>query len=229
MKQQSIDLRDEFQPAEEELFFDEETVQRIPAVVPLGETPTRASARFRKLRVPMRKADNSFNPAFLIIGLVAVTALGVIAGTLLYRTATDKSTNAAVESDDPVIRTIPAQYQFVVDKPESGATTKDSISKDNLNSLPTTGASSKKDSREKEESSAPVAENEEQPTEKEEVVEEPQIKAQSEDDEELPPPPPPRRDRKEDKKQNKAKQKNDNAKSESQEEQPPTIDESSEN
>lgn len=227
MKQQSIDLRNEFQPAEEEIFFDEETVQRIPAVVPLDETPTRTSARrFRKLRVPMRKADNSFNPAFLIMALVAVTALGVIAGTLVYRTTTEKSTNATINTDEPVNRTIPAQYQFVVDKPES-TETRDSLNKnnftsdkDNFTSLPSDDATTKKDSGENRESTAPEGENEQQPTEKEETVEETEPSVTSEETEE-PPPPPPSIRRKENKKQGKDKPKNDNAKSETQEEAPP--------
>src|SRR5215210_7968701 len=151
MNQQNTIAPDEFQPITEEVFFDEETVQRIPAVMPLDETPTRTSARFRRLRVPMRKADNSFNPAFLIMALVAVTALGVIAGTLVYRTSTEKSANnAALETDEPVNRTIPAQYQIIVDKPESSQA-KDNLPKDNLNSPPSTQL--KKDSRDKQEES----------------------------------------------------------------------------
>lgn len=222
MKQQSIDLPNDFQPATEETFFDEETVQRIPAVMPLDETPTRASTRFRKMRVPMRKPDNSFNPAFLIMALVAVTALGVIAGTLLYRTSAEKSANnAAIENDEPANRTIPAQYQFVVNKPESGET-KDSFSKDNLTSMPSGNAPVKKDSREKEESSAPVENGEQRENaQNEEVVEEKETAAPSEEDEELPPPPPLRRDRKDDKKQDKDKQKKQNDKPETQDEQPP--------
>jgi hypothetical protein len=222
MKQHSIDLPNEFQPVTEETFFDEETVQRIPAVMPLDETPTRTSSRFRKMRVPMRKQDNSFNPAFLIMALVAVTALGVIAGTLLYRTAAEKSANnAAMENGEPVNRTVPAQYQFVLDKPESGET-KDSFSKDNPTSLPSTSASTKKDSRDKDESSAPEANNEQQENaQNEEVVEEKEATAPSEEDEDIPPPPPLRRDRKEDKKQDKAKQKDKNDKPEVKEEEPP--------
>lgn len=220
MKQQSIDLPNDFQPATEETFFDEETVQRIPAVMPLDDTPTRASTRFRKMRVPMRKPDNSFNPAFLIMALVAVTALGVIAGTLLYRTSAEKSANnAAMENGEPVNRTIPPQYQFTIDKPESGET-KDSLSKDNLTSLPSTSAPVKKDSRGKEESSAPDANNEQENAQNEEVVEEKEATAPTEEDE-IPPPPPLRRDRKEDKKQDKAKQKDKNDKPEIKEEEPP--------
>lgn len=236
MKQQSIDLRNEFQPVQEEIFFDEETVQRIPSVVPLDETPTRTSARrFHKLRVPMRKEDNSFNPAFLIMALVAVTALGVIAGTMVYRTASEKSTNATIDTDEPINRTIPAQYQFVVDKPESSGT-KDAVDRDNLSTLPSSSAPSKKDSSEnRESSSAPETEETEQqqqqqPAEKEETVEESEPSVTSD---EPPPPPPPslKRDRKETKKQDKDKPKNDNAKSETKEEAPPSLenDESSEN
>ncbi|HEX8368130.1 MAG TPA: hypothetical protein VF604_06285 [Pyrinomonadaceae bacterium] len=225
MNQQNINRQDEFQTVAEEVFFDEETVQTIPAVMPLDETPTRTAARFKKLRVPMRKPDNSFNPAFLIMALLAVTALGVIAGTLLYRTSAEKSANNAVlENDDSVNRTIPAQYQFVVDKPATGET-KDNLSRDNSTSLPSTSAPVKKDSRDKqdEESSVPDAENEQQTTQNEEVVRETEeTPAASEEDEEMPPPPPLRRDRKEDKKQNKDKQKNKNVKPETQEEEPPT-------
>jgi len=226
MNQQNTGAQDEFQPFTEEVFFDEETVQRIPAVMPLDETPTRTSARFRQFRVPMRKSDNSFNPAFLIMALLAVTALGVIAGTLVYRTSTEKSANnAALETDEPVNRTIPAQYQFIVDKPESSQA-KDNLSKDNLNSLPSTTAPVKKDSLDKqEESSVPGAENEQQTVRNEEV----EKKAEAPAEDEVPPPPPLRR--KEDKKQDKAKQKNDNAKPETQEEKPPSDEsnESSEN
>lgn len=233
MKQQSIDLRNEFQPAEEEIFFDEETVQTIPAVVPLDETPTRTSARrFRKLHVPMRKEDNSFNPAFLIMALVAVTALGVIAGTLVYRTASEKSTNATIDTDQPINRTVPAQYQFIVDKPESTGT-KDTVDRDNLSTLPSGSAPVKKDSSENQESSsAPETEENEQqkPAENEETVEENEPSVTSD---EPPPPPPPslKRDRKETKKQDKDKPKNDNAKSETKEEAPPSVenDETSEN
>jgi hypothetical protein len=222
MKQQSIDGQDEFQTFPQEPFFDEETVQRIPAVIPLDETPTRTSARFRKLRVPMRRENNSFNPAFLIMALVAVTALGVIAGTLLYRTASEKSANnAGVETDEPVNRTIPAQYQFAVNKPES-TETKDNLPKDNLTSLPSTSAPVKKDSRGKEESPATDIENERETVQKEEAVEETKTAAPSEDEEDIPPPPPLRRDRKEDKKQDKTKQKNDNAKPETPAEEPPS-------
>jgi type IV secretory pathway VirB10-like protein len=221
MNQQHINAQDEFQPDAEEVFFDEETVQRIPAVMPLDETPTRTSARFRQFRVPMRKEDKSFNPAFLIMALVAVTALGVIAGTLVYRTSTEKSANnAALETDEPVTRTIPAQYQFVVDKPESGQA-KDNLPKDNLNSPPSTQL--KKDSRDKqEESSAPDTETEQKTAQNdnEKVVEE--TEAPSEDEDEPPPPLPSQR--KENKKQDKAKQKNDNAKPETQpkNEEPPS-------
>lgn len=232
MRQQSIDVQNEFQPAfTEEPFFEEETVQTIPAVVPLDETPTRTSARrFRQLRVPMRKADNSFNPAFLIMALVAVTALGVIAGTLLYRTASENRVNSAVsETGETNNRIVPAQYQFVVDKPESTGATRDNLPKDNLPSdnftgtLPSTSTTEKKDSRENQESSAPDAENEEQPAEKEEVVkEETEAGVSSDELEEPPPPPPMRRDRKAEKKQEKAKQKPDNAKSETKDEEPPS-------
>lgn len=232
MKQQSIDLRNEFQsiPAEEP-FFDEETVQTIPAVVPLEETPTRTSARrFKKLRVPMRKTDNSFNPAFLIMALVAVTALGVIAGTLVYRAASEnRANNAVLETDEPVNRTIPAQYQFVVDKPETGETKnnspKDNLPSDNLSTLPAASAPEKRDSRENAESSAPESENEEQPAQNEEAAEEKPSEITSDEIEEPPPPPPMRRDR--NKKQDKAKQKNDSPKPETQEEEPPS-DESNE-
>ncbi|MDQ3799735.1 MAG: hypothetical protein M3384_09805 [Acidobacteriota bacterium] len=232
MKQQSIDLGNEFQPATEETFFEEQTVQRIPAVIPLNETPTKTSARrFQKLRVPMRKADKSFNPAFLLMALLAVTALGVIAGTMVYRTSTEKSAvnNAATDTDDPVNRTIPAQYQFVVDKPGDDSSSsssssssslptgteppRDNLSRDDFNSLPpSTSEPVKRDSRNRqdgEESSAPDAENEQQQNaENEETGEETQgVAPRKEDEEELPPPPPLRRDRREDKKQDKPKQK----------------------
>lgn len=228
MNQQNINRQDEFQPVAEEVFFEEATVQTIPAVIPLDETPTRASTRFRKLRVPMRKPDKSFNPAFLIMALLAVTALGVIAGTLVYRTSMEKSANnAGLETDDPVNRTIPAQYQFVVDKPES-PDSKNNLSKDNLTSLPsTTAAPVKKDSRNKQdESSVPEAEDEEQTAQNEEAVKETEAPT---DEDEPPPPPPLRRDRKEDKKQDKAKQKNNNDKPETQEsEEPPVANQDSE-
>jgi hypothetical protein len=219
MNQQNTGAADEFQPFTEEVFFDEETVQKIPAVMPLDETPTQTSARFRQFRVPMRKADKSFNPAFLIMALLAVTALGVIAGTLVYRTSTEKAANnAALETDEPVNRTVPAQYQFIVDKPESSQA-KDNLPKDNLNSLPATTAPVKKDSRDKqEESSLPKAEDEQQTTESESVVEKTETPAGEDEDE---PPPPPPSQRKENKKQDKAKQKTDNAKTEPKEEEPP--------
>jgi type IV secretory pathway VirB10-like protein len=201
MNQQNINQSDEFPDAAEEIFFDEETVQTIPAVMPLDETPTRTAARFRKFRVPMRKADNSFNPAFLIMALLAVTALGVIAGTMLYRTSAEKSASNDT-SDEPVNRTIPAQYQFVVEKPSSS-----SIPKDNLTS---TTAPSKKNSGTKPESSEPNEENEPENVSTEETVEENKAEVPSEDDE--PPPPATPNKRKEDKKQNK--EKNQNAKPE---------------
>ncbi|HEX8736097.1 MAG TPA: hypothetical protein VF721_12290 [Pyrinomonadaceae bacterium] len=229
MNQQNINAQNEFQPMTEEVFFDEETVQKIPAVMPLDETPTRTSARFRQFRVPMRKEDKSFNPAFLIMALLAVTALGVIAGTLVYRTSTEKSANnAALETDEPINRTIPAQYQFVVDKPESSQT-KDNLSKDNLNSFPSVPV--KKDSRdEQEESTVTDAENKQQTAQNEEVVEKTEAPT-SEDEDEPPPPLPPSQRRKEDKKQDKAKQKSDNSKTEQKEEKPPSDEsnESSEN
>jgi hypothetical protein len=171
----------------------------------------------------MRRENKSFNPAFLIMALLAVTALGVIAGTLVYRTSTEKSANnTALETDEPGNRTIPAQYQFVVDKPESGEP-KDSLSKGNLTSLPSGSASMKKGSGDKqdEESSESDAENERQTTQNEEPVKETEAPAASEEDEELPPPPPLRRDRKEDNKQDKDKQKNKNSKPETQEQEPP--------
>jgi hypothetical protein len=235
MKQQSIDPRDELQPVTEETFFEEETVQRIPAVIPLNETPTKTSARFQKLRVPMRKADNSFNPAFLIMALLAVTALGVIAGTMVYRTSAEKTSanNAATDTNDPVNRTIPAQYQFVVDKPgesssslPTGGESRDNLSVDNFSSLPqSTSEAARKDSRnrqQEEESPAPDGENEqpEQNAQNEENAEENQgVKPpSSEDEEDIPPPPPLRRDRKEDKKQDKPKPKSNNAQPENRQE-----------
>lgn len=204
MNQQNINQPDEFSNVAEETFFDEETVQRIPAVMPLDETPTRTSARFQKFRVPMRKADKSFNPAFLIMALLAVTALGVIAGTLLYRTSAEKSANSSA-ADEPVNRTIPAQYQFIVEKPSS-----QTLPKDNLTS---TTAPVKKNSSSKPESSEPNAENEPKNEPNEETVEENKAEVSNEDEEEPPPPAIPR-ERKEDKKQNKAKGKNQNAKPE---------------
>lgn len=202
MNQQNINQPDEFQPAAEEIFFDEETVQTIPAVVPLDETPTRTSARFRNFRVPMRQPNNSFNPAFLLMALLAVTALGVIAGTLLYRTSTEKSASNSV-SDEPVNRTIPAQYQFIVEKPAS-----QTLPKDNLTS---TTAPSKKNPDSKSEASEQNAEDEPETVSNEEVVEENKAEVSSEADEE---PPPIGGKGKEDKKQNKAKGKNQNAKPE---------------
>lgn len=202
MNQQNINQPDEFQPAAEEIFFDVETVQTIPAVMPLDETPTRTSARFRNFRVPMRKADKSFNPAFLIMALLAVTALGVIAGTLLYRTATEKSASNSA-SDEPVNRTIPAQYQVIIEKPES-----QSLPKDNLTS---TNAPLKKNPSNKSEASGQNAENEQEIVPNQEVVEENKAEVVSEEDEE---PPPIGGKGKEDKKQNKAKGKNQNAKPE---------------
>jgi hypothetical protein len=202
MNQQNINQPDEFQPVTEETFFDEETVQSIPAVMPLDETPTRTSARLRKFRVPMRKADKSFNPAFLLMALLAVTALGVIAGTLLYRTAAEKSASNSAE-DEPVNRTIPAQYQFVIEKPSS-------LPKDNLTS---TTAPLKKNPTNKSESSEPNAENEPENVPQEKTVEPKETEVVSEEDEEPPPPALPR-ERKEDKKQNKDKGKNQNAKPE---------------
>lgn len=231
MRQQSIDLQNEFQttPVTQETFFNEETVQTIPAVIPLDETPTKTSARFtgkRRIRVPqMRKEDNSFNPAFLIMAFVAVTALGVIAGTLLYQASAEKSANnAAVETDEPGNRTIPAQYQFIVDKPESSASTTTGT-RDNSASLPssTTSEPARNNSRiggnsqQTEEASGQQSdgENEEQNAENEEARTEDQQAAitpsRNEDDEDLPPPPPLRRERRDDKKQDKAKPKNNNS------------------
>jgi len=204
MNQQNINQRDEFQPITEETFFEPEAAQAIPAVMPLDETPTRTNARFQKFRVPMRKPDNSFNPAFLIMALVAVTALGVIAGTMLYRAAEEKSaSNTALENDQPANRTIPAQYQFIVEKPAS-----QSLPKDNSTSQ---AAPLKKNSRDKQESSAPDEDNNTEPVPSEETVEENKAEVPSEESEE---PPPIRRDRKEDKKQDKPKGKNKNTKPE---------------
>lgn len=251
MKQQSIDLGNEFQPATEETFFEEETVQRIPAVVPLNETPTKTSARrFQNLRVPMRKADKSFNPAFLIMALLAVTALGVIAGTMVYRTSTEKTAanNAATDSDDPVNRTIPAQYQFVVpgEEPSSSsssslptgtAPTGDNLSRDDFSSLPASTSEQpvRKDSRDRqgeEESPAPDTENEpQQKAENEENGEETQEVAPTKEKlKDIPPPPPLRRDgSSEDKKQDKPKQKSNTAQPENrQENEQPAADTGSE-
>lgn len=217
MNQQNVNQPDEFQPVADEVFFDQETVQRIPAVVPLDETPTRTSARFRKFRVPMRKADKSFNPAFLIMALVAVTALGVIAGTMVYRASTEKSAADRI-ADEPVNRTIPAQYQFIVEKPESP-----SLPKDNLTS---TNATVKKNPNNKPESSEPDAENEPETVSNEKAVEENEAEVSGMDDEE---PPPIGGRNKEDKKQNKAKGKNRNDKPEVKENEEAPPDEESSN
>lgn len=227
MRQQSIDLQNEFQatPVTEETFFDEQTVQTIPAVIPLDETPTKTSARFdgrRRIRVPqMRKEDNSFNPAFLIMAFVAVMALGVIAGTLLYQASAEKSANnAAVETDEPGNRTIPAKYQFIVDKPESSTTTE---TRENSSSLPSSATTSepvrnnsRNSSQSAEESSERQSggENEEQNVQNEQSGDEQPAAitpSRNEDDEDIPPPPPLRRERGTDKKQDKTKQKNNNS------------------
>jgi hypothetical protein len=165
----------------------------------------------------------------MILALLAVTALGVIAGTLLYRTASETSANntAAAENDEPINRTIPAQYQFVVDKPGSES---QSAPKESLNSLSTVSAPSKKDSINKPESSDSSYKNNkpENSAVNEEIAEENEETEVSGDDvvdEEPPPPAPVRRERKEDKKQNKNKGTNNNAKPENQESNEPAVDE----
>lgn len=209
MNQQNINPQNEFRPATEETFFDSADAATIPAVMPLDETPTRTGARFQKFRVPMRKPNNSFNPAFLIMAMLAVAALGVIAGTLLYRASAEKSANNTA-TDEPVNRTIPAQYQFVVEKPPA-----QSLPKDNSSVSTTTTAPLKKESRSKEESSAPDADNEPKDNKSEEIVKENEAEAPSVEDEEPPPIP----GKKEDKKQNKGKgkEKNKNNKPETKE------------
>jgi hypothetical protein len=127
MNQQNISHLNEFQtPIEnEETFFEMQPVQEeIAPVMPLDETPTQTSRRpgvrrhFRRYRVPVRREDKSFNPAFLALALIAVTALGVIAGTLFYRASSENSAGDS-EPGNSDTRTVQPQYQFIVDKPES--------------------------------------------------------------------------------------------------------------
>ena len=112
-------------PTMEDAYFDTATVQTAQPVMPLDETPTQTAVRrFRRprLRVPMRRAGGvnnggNFGRPLMAAALLAVMALGVIAGTMLYRASGENALDET--ADEAVTRTVKPQYQFFVGKQET--------------------------------------------------------------------------------------------------------------
>jgi hypothetical protein len=110
----------------EDAYFDTTTVQTAQPVMPLDETPTQTAVRrFRRprLRVPMRRGgdsanDSNFGRPLMAAALLAVMALGVIAGTMLYRASGERAFDETA-ADEAGARTIKPQYQFFVGKQET--------------------------------------------------------------------------------------------------------------
>lgn len=238
MNQQHIIPQSEFQTpstAKEEVYFDTQPdqVEEIPAAMPLDDTPTRTSVRrprLQRLRVPMRRENKSFNPAFLALALLAVTALGVIAGTLVYRTTSEKSENGLSPENGMETRTVQPQYQFILDKQNTsnspstvGKTESSTMSlKNNPNeTMPVVAddvrenesETTEKVSRSKQklsDSNSVEEEEESVPTDSEIKDEKPAPNVNSDDDMDEPPPPPKNKDqrRKDNKKRDRSDENN---------------------
>lgn len=104
--------------AVKDLYFDTTNgASTARPVMPLDETPTRAAVRFQRRRRDSAGRNfvqsNKFGRSLTVMALLAVTALGIIAGTLLYRASPERA------ADENATRTIQPQYQFYIGKTES--------------------------------------------------------------------------------------------------------------
>ena len=122
---------------EENSFFDTQAVKTAQPVEPLSKNQSSNANVARRIHVPVQAAQNRFSP--LVLGLIAVLAVGAFAGmgTYVYRASESQQTMlddaplaaevSAVFSDEGRAKQAPVNTKIVAEKPKKNPTSKSSV------------------------------------------------------------------------------------------------------